>query len=301
MPRRRIKQKKTKKPKNKFIKLLAVLLITAIAAIIIVSRLGWDRKENIAIAYPSGQSVVVSVLVPRSNEIYNIIIPSDTEVASARNLGEWKLGSVWQLGYNEKLKGKLLAETVTKNFYFPTIYWAGEKVSNTLNDGFFQGIVSLIIPFDTNLSFGDKLNIFIFSQKVPENKYIDINLEESSAIKKTTLTDGSSGYVIERKPEQSLLSLFNNAEIVENARIVQIKDGTGSMNYIENLTQLMWVLGANVTSIVPGDDVKECTVESEKKEASEKVAQLLNCKAIRKEKGEYDLIISLPADHLNVF
>ena len=108
---------------------LARLIVVALSAVfvlyLVLTTKYWNSKEKLSMAIISPEgAVVVSVLDPQNGEITNISIPKNTQVEASRQLGTWKIKSIWALGENEKIGGALLKDTVVKNFKFPVSVWA---------------------------------------------------------------------------------------------------------------------------------------------------------------------------------
>lgn len=70
------------------------------------------------------------------------LINKDFIVESSRNYGQYEIGKLWILGQKDGTKGKLITETIAKNFSIPVYLWKDGKSSN-LN--LFQKIKSILV------------------------------------------------------------------------------------------------------------------------------------------------------------
>lgn len=86
-------------------------------------------------------NVEIIVIDNKREDVTKIFIDKNFYVDSSRNFGEYKIGSLWILGRKEKYQGRLVAETITKNFGIPVYLWK-DGVSTNLN--FFQKIKVLL-------------------------------------------------------------------------------------------------------------------------------------------------------------
>jgi hypothetical protein len=237
-------------------------------------------------------------------EIANIYIPKNTEVEVSRQLGIWKLGSVWQLGANEKIDGKLLTGTLRHYFKFPVVAWADSEA-----EGFSEGSLgkvarALFNPYKTNLTFGDKLSLAAFSLRVNNTKRTGIDLAETTYLIRTNLKDGSEGYRVTRSFSQRLLSIFADDVISQNSYKIAIIDASGEANTADDVGELMQVLGAKVASVTnDGEDGDiNCFIRGNDKVVVDRVAGLLSCDDWEFGKsGSFDLEIKLGTSFIKNF
>ena len=124
----------------------------------------WDGKTRLALAiHNPDDSIAVAVFDPETNSISTLLIPQDVEVEVARQLGTWKAGSVWKLGINEKVGGKLVSETVTKALELPTEAWADTGAMGLTSENSFSIWRAALVSYKTNLNFKDKVKMAMFA------------------------------------------------------------------------------------------------------------------------------------------
>lgn len=286
------KSRKSGKPKTKFLFPLVGLLLAVLY--FFFGGKYWNGSHKLVLAIENSSGVVVSVFDPQLEEIVNIRIPGKTQVSVSRNLGSWRLESVWQLGLNEKIGPQLLPETITKNFKIGTYAWAGAEGTGFSEGEFIPIIRAVLLPYATNLSFADRVRLGLFSLGTTEIKRSNIVAEEGGLLKKTRLKDGSEGYVVTGDIPKSLLAIFADPKISEGGGKVMIKDFTGSSQVAENVGEIIEVLGAKVASISKSpQEESDCFVLGVDEYLVDKISLIFSCKKIKKDAGNFDLEIQL--------
>ena len=172
----------------------------------------WNGIDKITTVVERENGDTEVVLVdPKLKEIVYLIIPGDTEVSVARNLGTMRLKNVWRLGINEGIGGSLVAQTVTRNFMFPVTLWID------VNGG-------------TNIPIGDRFLLKIFNLKTKNLDKTEINLGEGQFLKRGILSDGELGYKLYGQISNRLTVYF--ADDVFVGKKIYIKDGKLVGRYI---------------------------------------------------------------------
>ena len=251
-------------------------------------------KTFLVIGKENGE-VVVSVFDPGLEKITNIIIPRNTEVEVARQLGRWKIRSVRELGENEDLEGKLLAETVVKHFKFPVAAWADAPALGFAEGDFLGIIKASLLPYKSNLGIGDRLKLGIFSIRIKNLKRESIAFSEENILKKVTLIGGEEGYVLAGRLPNYIIALFSNPNITDNGATVTILDATETPNIAEEMGEVIEVMGVKLASIKKEEvDASDCEIKGKNKELLEEIARVFSCKELKVEpEGNYDLEIKI--------
>src|SRR3989344_5998140 len=176
---KRIKSANKNKRRSFFKRVFLFILILFVLIIyLLLKPKNWENESKLIAVYPNTNGdVVVVVLDTLQEEITKVVIPGNTEVDVARQYGRWRLKSIWELGKNEKVGGKLLTETLVKSFKIPVTTWVDEKGSG-LFSGNLLGLMSAFVSKDTNLNLGDRIRIALFSFKVRGFKKEEINLKD---------------------------------------------------------------------------------------------------------------------------
>jgi hypothetical protein len=269
--------------KNKVYKRLLTLFILLSFALIVfiyihLSTKYWNNKSKLSVVIDSSEKVVVTTYDPLVDEITNIYIPKSTQVMVARDLGTWKLGSVWKLSENEFLEGKLVAETITRFFKLPVYVWAGEGAVGFTSNSPIQVIKSILLPYKTNLRFGDKVKLGAFCLRVKNPKIRNIDLSETTALRQEVLVGGEEGYVFTDTRPEVLALVISDATISKSKTRVSIIDKTGDPTISSSVGEIMQVMGAKVTSVVKEDASDfDCEVVGRNKQVTEKIVNVFGC------------------------
>jgi hypothetical protein len=290
--------KKNKKEKHTFpiLRLLIPLLI--LLGIIMYFKINtrvWNGTDKIAIAYRmENGDVGITVADSKFEEITTLIIPGDTQVDVARNLGTMRIKNVWQLGVNERIEGVLLPETITQNFLFPVFLWADLDASGLGSGNIGQILHFILIPSSTNISLGDRMAIGFYAVKVKSFGKTEINLGKSQFLSKQKLSDGQSGYVILGRPPERLTVYFSDNEIMGGNLRMNIVDATGESGISEKVGEILQIVGGKVVSVDKKVQVEDmdCVVFGINSKIVDKISQLFSCR-IGKEKSTFDLDIQM--------
>lgn len=293
---RRLNNKARKSSALFLIKILIFpVLLVLIFLFLKISTKYWNGDDKLSLVFrePNGD-VAVTILDPKLSEETTMIIPGDTEVDVAGNLGTLRIKNVWQLAINEKLDGKLLAATVSKNFLFPVFLWSDSDAKN-LNSPSLPGIFQFIIaPKKTNIPLGDRVMASFFALSVKSINKTEINLGESRYLQKKNLNDGQTGYVPFGTLSDRLTVYFSDNDFADKNLRVEITDATAAFGISDNVGQIIQVLGGKVVSVdkvaVPQD--YDCYVLGKDSRTIVKVANIFGCK-ISKEATDFDLEIKI--------
>lgn len=303
--KKRAKQKAWRNGRNSYKKLLFILLVPLFTFLLITFHTKFWKssgKTFLAISKENGE-IVVSVFDPELEKITNIIIPKNTEVDVARQLGRWKLGSVRELGENEDLEGKLLAETIVKHFKLPVAAWADAPALGFAEGDVLGVVKASLFPYKTNLGIGDKIKLGIFSIRIKNLKRENINFSEGNILKKVTLIGGEEGYVLAGRLPNYIVALFSNLSISSEGSIVVILDATGKANVAEEVGEVIEVMGVKLANIKKEEAADfDCEVKGKEKELLEEIAQVFSCKKLKTApEGNFDLEIKIGKDFTRRF
>lgn len=299
MPARQRKRffKRSNKSRQFILKktILVICLLLAPFLYLLMKSEYWDGKSKLSLVINNGNEVQISVFDPEIEEITTIVIPGDTEVNLSRQLGTWKIKSVWQLGENEGVEGELLAETVTRYLKFPTTAWADKDAASFSEGNFASLLKAVIIPYKTNLKIGDRVKIALFSLGIKNTKRVEINLEGGGYLKKAILADGKRGYIKADAIPQYLAAIFTEPEISKQRSKVQILNASGNSVLAEEVGKVIEVLGAKVTSITKENLAEtDCQITGKSKAINQKLGRLFNCEVLDKmAEGSFDLEIRI--------
>jgi hypothetical protein len=248
-----------------------------------------NEKLSIAVATKTGE-VNVLVFDPVGGKITNIQIPADMQIKAARQFGSWKIKSLRELGDNEGIKGKLVAESVLYYFKFPVIVWADEPAIGFSNSGLFHVLKATFSPYQTNLGFGDRIRLGLFSLSKGNLDREDIDIVRYSAVKKTMLIDGGEGYVLVGKLPNSLYAIFSDPQIAKKQINAKIINASQRKDLAVSGGEVLEVLGAKIAVVNNEEpDDFDCEVSGEDMGLVKKIAKLFSCDRNSKDVGNFDL------------
>lgn len=249
---------------------------------------------NLAIHNASGDITVVN-FDPGESEITQITIPGNTELSVSRELGSWKAESLWQLGVNEHLTGDLVQETIIKNFSFPISAWGDEKALGLVSGNLFSIIKALILPYKSNMNWGDKLKLGILSLELAGKPTTNINLADTSLLKQVRLVDGEEGYVVVGEVPPKVSAIFADDLFSRKQVRVIIKNDSGNLAVVEGVGRVIEVWGAKVTSTVIEDSSNfNCRVIGRDRVVTDIFGSLFGCEKVNAgPQGNFDVEIDL--------
>lgn len=280
--RRVAKRSKTKKSKKWFLVILLPAALLVLYFLFFAKQSFFDKTRNLSIAVAKDDgSVDVVVVNPIEETVNTITVPADMEVRAARGLGTWRIKSIWKLGEQEKVSGKLLSQTVTNFFNFPTEAWADESFSK-----------NPIAARNTNLSLLDKIRLTIFINRVKAVNKRKIDLAQLGVAKSVRLTDGEDGYRLSGEMPASVLAVFGETNISKEGFIVTVEDETGTPGVARKVGEIIEVLGAKVASVSGGENATEgCTVIGPDSVTTEKISKIFSCK--KEKSAEKDISVKV--------
>jgi hypothetical protein len=308
-PARRRKSRRTKKKKENNKKVLHKVIFWLSIALIVfllfkLTTRHWSSNSKLTIVSPQKEgSIQISTFNPSSDTIRTIIIPAETEVRVARQLGTWRIKSVWELGENENLSGQLLAETVTKQFNIPVYLWGDVGASGFSSPNAPQILKSAISPYKTNLGIGDRLRLAAFSLGVKNFKREEGSLSETKVLERTILVDGTAGYKVVGEIPSSIAAIYSDPHAAATSAKTQIIDATTSPTIAKEVGEIVEVVGLKVASIenIDVNEDVDCEVSGMDKDLTKKVAYLFSCEVVMHEDDNFDLTILLGEDFVKRF
>lgn len=88
-----------------------------------------DIEKFIYVNKTNDGSAEIVIVDTDLDKLIKYLIPADTELDSSRGYGKYKVSSLWSLSEKDN-NGKLMSETIAKNFYLPVYLWKNGKDSN---------------------------------------------------------------------------------------------------------------------------------------------------------------------------
>ncbi len=288
--------------------ILGLFLILIAFLVVVLNKHFWDGRNKFAFVFPDDNgNVGVTVLEPAVNEMATMVIPGDTEVLLAMNYGMMRIKNVWQLGINEKFGGQILVKTIAKNFSFPVFLWSDELGRSVGKNNLPNLFKFVFFPKMTNIAFGDRISVALFSLKVKNLNKTEIDLAKSQFVVKQTLTDGESGFIIPGETSGRLTVYFTDNDFIKPALTgknikIYIVDSTGRSDISQEVGRIFEVMGGKVVSIDKSQGVRGfvCEISGRDKELVKKVVNLFGCKGVP-ENTDFDLEVRLGSEFSKTF
>lgn len=264
----------------------------------------WSDDQKLAVVVDDGdKGVVVVLLDPIHNEIHKFYYPESLQIETARNLGSWKIGSLWRLGANEKVGGMLLAHSVNKSLMTPVSAWADSKFLALLDKNFLNIPKNLIIAGNvSNLSLIDRIKIARLSLRVDDSKVMSYTSDNMNYIAETKLNDGSDGYVVTRQPSARILSLFINEHLRTNPNSTVIINSTGNRLKARQFGEVLEVTGIKIASIRDeAHEIGDCEISAANQKSAELLSRYFACSYSTKTSTNFDIEIRIGEDFIDRF
>ncbi len=275
--------------------LFSALILILFLAFIFLFKGNWDGKSKLVLVTPTKEGeILVSSFDPEEKKITTLEIPGNTQLVVSRELGSWKAKSLWQLGINEGLDGKLLSESMAINFHLPVTFWGEEKINDFATGGFFQMIRTIFLQRKTNLGLREKIRLALFSLSIGSGRREIIELGKTNYLKKVHLTDGEEGFIPSGANGGKILLSFSDTSLSQKNLKVSIKDVTGRYQEAEIVGGVVEVIGAKVASITrSGEEKLDCEVSGKDEVLIAKIVSIFSCEKVKTQESNFDVVIKL--------
>lgn len=295
--KRLIKLKKSKRTESgrnfKKLFLLTGIIILVILFVFLTTHF-WSSDSKLPVLYREDNGdIIIAVFDPENDLITSFTTPFNTQVKVSRQLGTWKVNSLWQLGQNESLGGSLLTETYVNYFGLPVYAWSDTDFGRIAEGDFFGGVKGAIFPYKTNLGVGDRLNIFFYSLRVKNFNRRTIDLSATNAFKKEVLIGGEEGYILVGRLPEAIFAAFSDPKFSRQNINVQITESPNTRAVGERVGEVLQVLGAKVASVGREELADtDCLVSGKNDEFVKRVSLIFTCK-IQKKDTNFDIEVKL--------
>jgi hypothetical protein len=261
------KRKQPPKKRPPFLLLVMVFILVVVGLIWFLSKGGvWIKGTNLSLVLRQEEGAQIVVVNPTTQTLTTIFIPGETEITAARNLGEWKVASLWRLGEDEGIGGELLARSINKTFHLPIVAW-GEGVSQK----------PLLIKA-TNLSVIDKLKLTLFGLGVKNAKKQEIDLTQTSVLVRSKLANGEEGYKVSGHEPAWLAAVFGESLVSAEGQGVIIVDAGAGKSLTDEVGKIIGVVGAKVVAVETTDEADFGCVVGRGSTTSLKIAAVFGCR-----------------------
>lgn len=122
--------KKTKQQNSRWPLVVSLLILVAFVSLayLFYKVFTVDSFSFVNRAENGDAEIIVYDSVGSTTRIF--VVANDTVLSSSRSLGEYRLDNLWILGRKEGYGGKIISESISKNFLIPLYYWKDGNKSN---------------------------------------------------------------------------------------------------------------------------------------------------------------------------
>lgn len=302
----RFKKNRTKSAdKSSFVKIILALFflcLTILSFFLFTKRNYPKNQSRLSVAVNENDFTKVVVFDTTKNEVVLISIPNSVEVESAGGYGVLKLKNVWKLSESEN-KPKLVANTLTKYFLIPTDTSSSTSILALVSGNVFTKI-KVIFNSMGDLTFADRLNLFVYSLRSPSIKEFD--LHELKALTKTTLKDGSEGYIKSGDLPQIITYYLSDPLFEKKDLKIKIENSSENRALSESIKAVTEAIGGHVLFIEKNPMLKipDCQISylPANHDEAKHLSRLINCSHIKLDQElTFDIVISFGADYINTF
>ncbi len=260
----------------------------------------WRDNARITIAVATENPTLYSYN-PQNQSIYKISIPQNTQTEASGGYGVWLAGSLWGLGEQEGLGGKIMKNSIQKSLGIPVDAWTDANGEVLLSGGKFGllGAISQVFKMRsirTDLTFFDKVNLLLSLGSVGRFSRTDIDLGKRGVIWKAKLSDGLDGYEIVTDRTTVGLDLLRDDRVFVEMKTLKVSNASSRSGLASEVSRVASVLGVRVLDTGSTEDIYRgtCLVTGEgehlKSLAAKRIAQIYKCeKSIKKLGGAANL------------
>lgn len=238
---------------------------------------------------------------PENQSLTTFEIPKNTQLDASGGYGTWLVGSLWDLGSQEKVGGEILKNSVQKSLGIPVDGWMDSRGGILFDSGKFGFLGALGQVFQmrgikTNLTIFDKFNLLLSVGRVGRFSRTDISLLKKNVIERRKLSDGVEGYLVIPERTTTALDVLRDDRIFSEMKTIKISNATQKSGLGGEVSRVVSVMGLRVidTGSIGEEHDGTCILIGEEEDmkslAAQRVAQIYGCqKVFRKPAGAADL------------
>ena len=261
----------------------------------------WDGVSRFTVVVSTENPTIYSYN-PDSNSLLVLSIPKNTQVSSWGGYGDLFVGSLWNLGKQEKKGGVILQKSIQKSLGVPVDAYIDKSGEEVFSEGAWGFVRALTLSFrtgalGTNLTFFDRVRLVMSVAGVGKTTRVSLDAEKMGIVKKTTLSDGVDAFLVSTSLNNGALSSFRDDLIFKEGKTVRVVNASGKSGLAGSVTRLVGVLGLRVLSVETAQVVNSdrCVVRgvegSSGTRAVAKMVKLYGCKYQNSEVSGADLEI----------
>lgn len=140
---RRVRQKTVTKTNSlvTLIRFIIIIFVFALGLLIFVFFKVATLDKFTYLNKTNDDGAEIIIIDSQNDKLVKLLVPGEVMLDSAHGYGNYKLSSLWKLSEKDKIEGKLVSETILKNFLIPVPLW---KNGNSSNLNLFQRIRAVL-------------------------------------------------------------------------------------------------------------------------------------------------------------
>jgi len=263
------------------------------------------QKGRVSLVFIS-QPIVVASLEPGKN-LTLLALPDNLYLEVPGGLGNYRLGSVYQLGELEEKGGggELLVKTISN---YLALFIDGYVEISTADKDHLLGQLPLLLfkKGKTNLERWRLFKFWWQAERLRQDKIKYISLKETKILKKEKLPDDTEILTTENfRLDELMGKYFVDSQVKKEALKIEILNAAGRPGLAKKMARLVTNLGAEVINVgnysvqYQTSSIKYQEKTIEKKYTLQKLEKILQVKAKREELGESraDILILVGKDY----
>lgn len=312
MPARKLARRKVSRERFKPTILLRKFLITVVLLLsfgflwkTFASWQGrlWNGESRFTVVV-GGEDPTVYSFNPATGSLVFVRIPKNTQVETAYGYGTWLIGSLWELGKQEGLGGRVLTETIKKTFGIPVdgyIDGGGEKLFKTGAGNFLFAVreAALSGAMETNLTFFDRMAVLARVGGTNLLNRREIDLVASRVVSQKVLSDGVEGYiVVSEQTRPAFEKNFRDDAVFQETKTLTVVNTTKRAGLAQEVARLASIVGIRVIGTETREvDGQGCVIRADPQAlnslSAQRLSALLGCERVEGETQGADLELFL--------
>ncbi len=244
----------------------------------------WNGNFNLNFLIKSKGIALVS-FNPLAQKMIIINLPDSTFVDTAHGFGQWQLASIYGLGESGKLGGTVLLRLSLTNFFglpidgilnFSGKYadLSATKIIDEIRKSPFS-LIDILPNLKTDLTPYELTRLKLGLSGVRFDKITQINLQDTGALEKSKLADGSDVYIADDQKLDSTLSDLADPQIKTEHKTIAVFNGTDHPQLGSKASRLVNNLGGNVIIVTNYDSkIAYTQVTGEKSKTLDRLKQI---------------------------
>lgn len=273
----------------------------------------WNGNDRITLVWQGTSPAIISY-EPYDKELIVLVFPGNlTELASG-NYGKYKLGAIYKLDKLENKNGSLFRETFANLLEVPIDAYLAHKNFDSKTDNLTEeefisvkkNLLSLnglyqifwISDFETNLSFFDKINLWLKLQNLRNDKIKLYRLKNQEILIKRSSLEKLSTISLDHNGLASFIKGFFEFSLIKKENFtVEIRNASQITGLGNKLGNLINNIGSQVVAVENDSEIDNtiCLTNQKAKNSYtlSKIKILTKCQLQEKENKAADIVLIL--------